>query len=92
MNPDAVEVRATPAIRLPAGARNAVQNRERARPEIFSEASVSLVFAALPFAWGRKKAKNKGYWSSDMPTVADDVHNGRMRPRWLPRGLSAGMM
>lgn len=27
-----------------------------------------------------------------MPTVADDVHSGRMRPRWLPRGLSAGIV
>jgi len=45
--PDTVDARATPAIRLPAGARNAVQNRERARPEIFSEASDSSRFAML---------------------------------------------
>ena len=43
-------------------------------------------------SWGLRNAKNKGYCSSDMPTVADDVHNGRMRPRWLPRGLSAGIV
>jgi hypothetical protein len=92
MIPDAVDVRATPAMRLPAGARNADQNRERARPEIFSEVSASLGFALVLRSWGRKKAKNKGYCSSDMPTVADDVHSGRMRPRWLPRGLRAGIV
>ena len=92
MIPDAVDVRATPAMRLPAGARNADQNLERARPEIFSEVVPSLGFALLLLSWGRRKAKNKGYCSRDMPTVADDVHSGRMRPRWLPRGLRAGIV
>ena len=51
-----------------------------------------MAVVLLLLSWGRRKAKNKGYYSSDMPTVADDVHSGRIRPRWLPRGLSAGIV
>lgn len=91
MKPDAVDTRATPAMRLPAGARNDVQNRERATPEILSEDPALSPALVLSFSCGRRKAKNRGYCSSDMPTVADDVHSGSMRPRWPPCGLSGGI-
>lgn len=91
INPDAVDRSATPAMRLPAGARNTVQNRERARPEIFSEASDGADRPVLFLSWRRRKAKNKGYCSNDMPTVADDVHSGKIRPKWPLRGLSGGI-
>jgi hypothetical protein len=40
-------------------------------------------------AW--RKERKTGYWKTARPTVADEVHRGRISPRWEPCGCIGGM-
>jgi hypothetical protein len=55
MKPDVVEARATPAMRLPAGGRNADQERERAEPEILSGDYFWSAASVLPLLYVHTK-------------------------------------
>lgn len=77
--PDAADVRATPAMRVLAGARKEDQKRERGRPEILVvvlASSVLLLLVLLLCSFGCRKAKNRGYWRRVMPRVAEEVQGG----------------
>ena len=91
IRPAVEDVRAMPAIILPAGAREAFQKSDRGRQMILSgllDCSV-VSFSLLPLP--RRNARNSGSCTKVIPSVDEDVRSGKKRPKCPPRGLRRGI-
>jgi len=71
------EVRAQPRTRPPPCFMYGPQYLERGRPAFEGRAD--------------RNERKIGYWNRANPTVADEVHRGRINPKWAPSGFIGGI-